>query len=147
MGGCGSNQKKFNCGGTKQNASCVFYEIDLPEFSELEDCVTIEETTEELYNTTKNILDSMNMEQLDESCITYPKTTVDGKQVVTLISVLNEHQKRLCAEDTNNSTTTVDLTQIDLKCLATECDSEVKSLNQVIQLLIDKYCELYVQIN
>lgn len=55
---------KTRC-GKKQYSSCILYELELPEFSELTDCVTIEETTEELYNLVGGIKDDLNLVELE----------------------------------------------------------------------------------
>jgi len=49
---CGDKIKK-RCVVTP--SSCIQYELELPGFSQLTDCVTIEETTDELYNLVESI--------------------------------------------------------------------------------------------
>lgn len=68
---CGDKIKK-RCVVTP--SSCVQYELELPEFSELTDCVTIEETTEELYNLVGEIKDLLNFTSL-EGCEGLPLPT------------------------------------------------------------------------
>ena len=61
MSGCRNNKIKCNC-GTHQNARCVYYDAYLPKYSKLdEDCVNINETTEELYENQEKILDSIDL--------------------------------------------------------------------------------------
>ena len=69
---CGDKIKK-RCVVTP--SSCIQYELELPGFSELTDCVTIEETTEELYNFVGEIKDLSDFTGL-ESCegVTLPTT-------------------------------------------------------------------------
>ena len=50
MKNCG-NKIKHTC-AEKNYATCVYYELEVPDFSSLvgEDCITLEETTEDQYN-------------------------------------------------------------------------------------------------
>ena len=58
MGNCRDTNLKYNCGDKRQNARCVLYEGYIPNYSKLldEDCITLEETTEELYKNQEEIL-------------------------------------------------------------------------------------------
>ena len=61
-------------------SSCVQYELELPEFSELTDCVTIEETTEELYKFVgeiKNLLDFTDLEGCEGLALPTTKTALN----------------------------------------------------------------------
>mgnify|MGYP003528717753 CR=1 FL=1 len=78
--GC-NDSTKIRC--KKVSAECVSYERELPIFSQLEDCITIADTTEELYNLIDNIQDSINLENL-ESCVTLP----ENRDVNNLIQFL-----------------------------------------------------------
>lgn len=77
--GCGSYSISDTC-GERLYATCVFYQTDLPEWSELlnQNCVTIEETTEELYNQLTDIRDSLDTSNLGENCLTYPTNEIDN---------------------------------------------------------------------
>ena len=55
MSGCGNIiNRKSTCDGLKTSSICIVYEGDLPDWSVLKNhipgCVSIEETTNELYN-------------------------------------------------------------------------------------------------
>ena len=70
---CSNNKLKNTC-GIKTPSRCVFYDLDLPEFSKLNilnDCITIEETTEDLYNLTDLILSSIDTKELGKQCLKY----------------------------------------------------------------------------
>lgn len=150
MSCCGDSNKKFNC-GTKHNAACTFYDGCIPDYSEYKDsdCVTIEETTCELYTKQDYILQSIDTTKLEDGCMTYPTTKINGKDVVTIINVLNEHQKKICNSSSGDCdcSSGIDLSGLDLKCLADECNNDVKSLLQVMQLMIDEICILKAQLN
>lgn len=57
---------------TKTEANCTMYRTELPSFSELTDCVTIEETTEELYNLVSEIKENVDLTNLTYDCGTLP---------------------------------------------------------------------------
>lgn len=69
--GC-HNRKKVSC-GIKQYATCVYYEGCIPDFSELtnEDCVTLEDTTEDIYNHIEIIYENIDLSELGNDCIDY----------------------------------------------------------------------------
>lgn len=145
---CCGNDKKYNCGGIKQQAACTFYEGCIPKYSKYkdDDCVTVEEAICEIYTNQETILESIDTAKLDKSCIDYPTTRINGKDIITIVSVLNEHQKLLCEKDDTGSETDLDLSGLDLKCLSDDCNNNVKSLKQVLQLIIDEICILKSQI-
>lgn len=132
---------KHTCGG-KSNARCVYYDSELPDFSKLKDemCVTIEETTEELYKLIKEIKDGSDLKDLGASCITYG---VD-KSKLTLAVALKVLEKQIC--DLKNGTTGgsnsngVDISKLNLKCLKSPCDTGIRSLQELLQAIIDKIC-------
>ena len=70
--GCGKYDISSTC-GDRYYATCTFYQTELPEWSELKDqnCVTIEETTEELYEAVTEIKDQLDNSELSGGCIMY----------------------------------------------------------------------------
>lgn len=57
----------------KVSAECVSYDRELPIFSELTDCITIADTTEELYDFVGEIKTLLDLSDL-ESCESLPTT-------------------------------------------------------------------------
>lgn len=139
MGCCTDNQKKFNC-GKKTEASCVFYKGYIPEYSELDSCVTIEETTEELYRNQENILKSIDTSELGDDCLDYAKTEVEGKSVILVKDVLRVLEEKVC--DLMDTKEVDDSLQLDFKCLVSPCGSEIESLKDLLQVLINEICAL-----
>lgn len=88
---CG-NTVKLTCGG-KQYAVCVKYDKTLPDFSLLDECADLQETTSELYDLAGEIRDGLNFETLAGSCIEYPTGTL------TTIQVLTAMQDFICAQN------------------------------------------------
>ena len=67
----GCNDKiKQRC--TKAEADCVNYNRELPSFSELTNCISIAETTEELYNLVGEIKEKTDLTNLTYDCGTLP---------------------------------------------------------------------------
>ena len=83
----------LTCTGAKQYSKCIYYEGILGDTSELEDCVTLEETTEELYGMVDEINEKINLSDLSEDCIEYPTER-------TLLNVLQAQQGFICAQNT-----------------------------------------------
>ena len=82
-------KNKHAC-GTKNYATCIEYQGNLPEFSLLEDCVDLEETTEELYTLIGDI-----KEEIDVTGVTSCEVLPTEKTVKTLIQFLLD---RDCAQ-------------------------------------------------
>ena len=148
MSGCRNNKIKCNC-GTRQNARCVYYDGYLPKYSKLdEDCVNIEETTEELYENQEKILDSIDLVKLGKECIDYSEFQENDSLKVK--DVLLTFEKEICelkGEDTNycnsNDNGLINLSKLDYKCLDIEntCNSNI-TVTKLIQLMVDKICNL-----
>lgn len=140
MGSCRDNKLKYNC-GTRHNARCVSYDGNLPEFSELEDCVTIEETTEELYDNLQEIKDSIDLSELGKKCINYSDYKKDKDLKVKEAFLAIENQICLLKENNENDCC-IDIEKLDLKCLVDPCDNPINNQTQLIQIMINQMCEL-----
>lgn len=99
---------------TKTEANCTRYRRELPSFSELTDCVTIEETTEELYNLVGEIKEETDLTGLTYDCGTLP----ENKSIKSLIQFLLD---RDCAQQEAIETmqTTIDTMQQQIEDLET----------------------------
>lgn len=146
MSNCRNNKPKCNC-GDKQFAVCVYYNGYLPEYSELEEgCVTLEETTEELYENQEEILDSIDLSKLGKNCIDYSdyQEEDDLKVKEALLAIETE----ICElkNSNNESSCCLNINELDLKCLEDVCDNQIDTQLKLIQALIDKVCYLEQQI-
>lgn len=94
---CNKNKTKHNCGSIVY-ASCVRYEGEVSDNSELTaGCLSVEETTQDIYNQLDEIAEQLDMSSLDNDCIifTEPKTP---------ISIITQLYQKLCAlEDIVNT--------------------------------------------
>ena len=139
MSGCRNNKIKCNC-GTHQNARCVYYDAYLPKYSKLdEDCVNIDETTGELYENQEKILDSIDLVKLGKKCIDYSE--FQETNILKVNEALLTIEKEICnlkknIDDDNSSL------ELDFKCLVNPCNNNITSLNQLLQIMIDKICNL-----
>lgn len=140
MSRCRNNKIKCNC-GTRQNARCVYYDGYLPKYSKLdEECVNIDETTEELYQNQEKILNSIDLTKLGEKCVDYSEFQED--EVLKVNEALLTIEKEICnlkniTKDNDNSPL-----DLDFKCLVDPCDNTISSLNQLLQIIIDNICNL-----
>ena len=82
---------KIRC--KKVDANCVNYGTALPEFSELGSCVTIAETTEELYSLIGGIKSEIDLSTLEGDCIIIPINPTVKTLFQTIIN-------KICAQQT-----------------------------------------------
>lgn len=141
MGNCRDTNLKYNCGDRRQNARCVLYEGYIPNYSKLidEDCITLEETTEELYKNQEEILKSIDTSKLGKECIDYSE--FQETNILKVNEALLTIEKEICnlkknIDDDNSSL------ELDFKCLVDPCNNNITSLNQLLQIMIDKICNL-----
>jgi hypothetical protein len=140
---CGS-KIKHTCTGNLQYSTCVQYELELPEFSELGDCVSIEDTTNELYNLVGEIKTETDLSALGELCLEY--TTVGGKNIVK--NVLLKFEEKICElSEKVNLLENRPLCEmplgdcVDTKCLVDACNENISTVGQLLQALVDLNCE------
>lgn len=90
MKNCG-NKIKHTC-SEKNYATCVYYELEVPNFSSLvdEDCITLEETTQDQYNLISGIKSEIDLAALGQDCINY------GIEPKTVKSVLLKQEQEIC---------------------------------------------------
>lgn len=159
MSGCG-NKPKHNCGSLKSNSRCVFYDLNVPDYSKLEeeDCTTVEEVLEDLYNLVTELRDSVNLEDLKVSaeCLELDKvkSSYDKKKKTYLVKdVLKVIIEKLCNDGSpkdsasggnSNSDNCFDnkcvaelLDDLDYRGLVDKCGRKPSSLKGFFQLLID----------
>lgn len=147
MSCCRTDKRKYNCGSIKQNARCVYYSEELPDYSKLKDtCVTLEDTTKELYENQDKILKQIDLSELGKSCIDY--TPYKKKSdILELKEALLAMEKEICAlknalngKDGLNGVG-FDMSGLDLKCFGDKCSGGVGSLKDLLQKLIDEHCK------
>ncbi len=140
------NQIRSTCGSTNY-ATCINYESETNTKSELDvtDCLTIEDTTKDIYNQLEDINNESDLSALGNQCLAY--TTVEGKIFVK--NALLKMEEEICALKTR--VTTLETTAIcnlpiadcgiDTSCLALPCE-EITTLGGLLNALIIKVCEV-----
>lgn len=132
--------KKFRCGDSAFEDTCVFSTITLPSWSALKDeeCVTVAEQTEELYKTLSDLKEKFDISDLVSECENY---NIKGTDCHTTFKSFAEATVKaldglMCPSEIKND---VDISNwnLDFKCLKDECE-EITKLSHLIQLLINK---------
>lgn len=138
---CG-NKIKNTC-GKKVFAECVYYEGDKPEWSELDDCSVIEETTEEIYNKLTEILNLIDVSDFESDCEDLTILQSGGQVTLkTLLqTLLNVAEGIKCGEITIKEDVDISKWNLDLDCLSEPCDTPITKLSVLIQTMITKMCE------
>lgn len=138
MKNCGNKIK--NMCGEKTYATCTYYELEVPTFSTLldQDCITIEETTADLYLAVGGIKSEIDLSSLGQGCINY------GVNPKTVKSVLLKYEQEICELKSKVNyleneaicdkiiTDCVDLTEI-----VDACNTQISTLGELLQYLID----------
>ena len=133
------NQKiKHTCSSTNY-ATCIHYESSVNTDSEYDenDCLSIEETTQDIYNQ----LENLDLSALGDLCLSY--TTVGGKNIVK--NVLLKFEEKICElEEKITELETVNICNqnivpcnLDFGTLTTECGDQPTTLAEAIQLILD----------
>lgn len=140
------NKKISNTCGSKNYAPCVYYELDLPNFSSIEDeCVTIEDTTSDIYDLIKDIREQLDLSSLGDDCLTY---TLDSQDRVVVKNALLKIEEKYCEletkvtalENTNICDTPLN-DCINLGTLVDQCDVAPTTWGSLIQLLVNQHQE------
>ena len=134
---------KHTC-GTRTPASCVFHDIDIPEYSNLsdEECLTADETTEDLYKLITSIRESLDLTEFEKSCLdlTKVKDTYNKDSVYLVKDVLQEMNTEIC--NLKEGKEEEDELSLDFKCLVDTCGTPISSLKELLQVLINEVCKL-----
>lgn len=137
-----NGKTKHTC-GDKSYATCVYYEKQIPEFSDLreEECITIEETTEDVYSILGQMKDELLLSELGQLCLTY----VSGSEVNSIKKVLLKYEQEICLlkEKVEELETEAICNKNIESCLnltgvVDQCDEPIKTLGQLLQYLINQ---------
>lgn len=139
MGCC--RGKKYNCGGDLISDKCVIYTGKIGDDSKLEvECdITVQEIIEDVIGKQEEILDSIDLSDFGKSCI---KVSSSKKGLIKVREALLALEQYVCSISKEKTSSDIDLSKLDLKCLKTQCESEAVSLVKVLQLLVDEVCKL-----
>ncbi len=140
--GCG-NKVKETCGDTMY-ATCIDFEGTLGVNTKIIDsCITIEETTEDLYVITDEIIAGLDTTNLGNLCLTYPTT---GGNILPK-TVFEVHEAKLCELDQKfidlNDLENLDISSwnVDFGCLEDACNNPVLTLGGFAQAVQQAICD------
>ena len=140
-----SNKISHTCGSTNY-ATCISYETELPPFSELTDCVDLDQTTTELYNLVGEIKEETDLSELGDACLEY---LLDENDKIVVKNVLLKFEEEICnlKEELelvkNRQICSIPITEClpDLGCLALPCDTSITTLGDWMLAVQTKLCE------
>ena len=136
------NQKIKHTCGSIVFADCTSYEGTVNADSEFNEnnCLSIEQTTQDIYNQ----LDNLDLSALGELCLEYVQ--VSGKNIVK--NVLLKFEEKICeyeeriTELENRPLCEMPLGDcVDTKCLVDACSENISTVGQLLQALVDINCE------
>lgn len=134
---------KHTC-GSKSEAACTYYRLDVPADSSLinEDCVTIEETTEELYNITTQINTELDFSNLGDLSIEYNEATPNNPTAKEVAEAFEREIDGLKTAQSDRITDICNLPiedcDLDLQTLVDSCNVQPSTFKDILQTLIDE---------
>lgn len=140
MGNNCQGKIKHTCGSTNY-ATCIQYEGNKNTDSQYDenDCLSIEETTQDIYNQ----LENLDLSALGELCLSYVQE--DNKNIVK--NVLLKFEEEICTlkekveELENRPLCEMPLGAcVDTKCLVDTCNENISTVGQLLQALVDLNC-------
>ena len=153
----GCNNKKKDCNdrlsrncGKKHPATCIDYEGDLHENTNLDecDCHTLEDVIEDINDELDDINKQIDLSELGDSCFNF-ETDDEGRIVVK--EVLLKFEEAIC--DLQDATSTEDESgcpsiftedisclNLDFGCLTDPCGGQITNLKDLLQALINQVC-------
>jgi hypothetical protein len=138
------NKIKNSCTGSKTYAACAQFEGDVNEDSALVDetCLSLEETTQDLYDQVGAIKNNQDLSDLGNACLEYVEDE-DGKIIVK--NVLIKLEEEICSlKERINLLETVDVCNqnivpcsLDFGDLVDTCGNQPTTLSETLQLILD----------
>jgi hypothetical protein len=94
------NKVKHTCGSIKGFATCIKYEKEVPQFSELfgNDCKDLEQVVEDLYNIVNKIKQDTDVTGLLNSCITFTTPKINNSVIEQMYIKICEMQAQITAQ-------------------------------------------------
>ena len=135
------NKIKHTC-STTNYSTCVHYEGSVNTDSQYDenDCLSIEETTQDIYNQ----LENLDLSALGELCLSYVQE--DNKNIVK--NVLLKFEEEICnLKEELETVKNRPLCEmplgdcVDTKCLVDACNENISTVGQLLQALVDLNCQ------
>jgi hypothetical protein len=140
--GCNDTDKKYNC-GQRINSRCVYYDLDIPECSDLsgESCVTVQDAMQNAYDMICSMDSGLDLSNLGNDCIDYEEADPGNIQVN---EALKKHEQLICELQTaaNNAPCPIDIScmNLDTSCLQDPCGTGFATLEDLLQAMINQIC-------
>lgn len=140
MANCG-NKIKNTC-AEKNYATCIYYEQEVPNFSGLveESCITLEDTTKDIYTVLTGIKSELDLSALGDDC-----EFAEQPSTYNVKNVLKSYENEICTlkqrvlELENEALCNKLVTGcVDLTGLVDQCNSPISTLGELLQYLVDK---------
>jgi len=141
MNNCG-NKIKNTC-SEKNYATCIYYELAIPEISSLTgDCITLEETTQDLYEIAGGIKSEIELSELGNNCLAYVQDS--GKTLVKNVLLKYEEEICLLKDKVSNLEDQAICDKVvtnclDLTGLVDQCNSPINTLGELLQYLVAQH--------
>lgn len=135
------NEHKTLCGDNKINSKCVSYTGNVPEWSELheEDCVNLEETTQNLYEHIEQVKEKIDFSDLESECLDIEdEGEITPKSVAGALIEKIEEVKEAQKAPLRRGDLDITCMDLDFKCIADNCDNPPTKMSQLLQLILDK---------
>ena len=130
----------YTC-GKKYYATCVYYELPIPTISSLanQDCVTIEQTTQDLYQLVENLNTNISVSGLQLDCFN------ELPNDFTLLDVVQQQANKICELESQIETLntqsicdqSIEDCGLDLTGVLDNCDEPITTLGQYLQFVIN----------
>lgn len=148
------NERKHYC-LEKVQAICTQYKGTVAECSSLDsdDCLTIEETTQDIYDIIDVIKNVIDLSDIDYDCITIEFEDDENPTIKEIIQKLIEEICLLKNDQSSNPSTNpceIDLSEcnINTDCLDNDpCTNGLSTLPEILNSIIAKLCSLESSIN
>lgn len=135
----GCNNKISQKCGTVVYSPCVKYELEVPEISSLyeEGCLSIEDTTKDLYNLVEDVYEGINLSGLGTKCLSYvPAAKVKD--------ILIKYEEEICTlktkVETLETTAICDMLitscGLDLTGISDQCDNPVRTVGELFNYIL-----------
>ena len=139
-----SNKIKHTCNGVTY-ATCTAFEGTLPTFSELGDCVDLEQTTTELYELVGAIKEETDLSELGNQCLDY---LTDDNDKLIVKNVLLKFEEKICELEER----IVELEErplcnlpigacVETLCLEDACNNTITTFGEWMNAVTVKICE------
>ena len=139
-----NNKIKQTCGPTTY-ATCVEYELNVNPNSSLteEPCLTISETTQDIYTQLEDIDEQINLSALGQNVLLYVKDAKDRIVVKNVLIKYEQEIEELKEKVFNLETTDIcskSLVECDINFygLLDECENPVVTLKDALQVLFNQ---------